>query len=107
MAATLAPGHVRRRRPWSGFRPTQICVRAGRSREDDGPPRRAYRRRVPSAPPPAWRDLVPALPLLAIGLAGTQRAAEQQLDWLRQPDAVAWTCVVVAGLALVLRRRAP
>src|SRR3954471_4728875 len=107
MPVTLAPGRVPRRRPGSGFRATQICVPPGRTGEDDGPPWRAYRRRVPSAPPPAWRDLVPALPLLAIGLAGTQRAAEQQPDWLRAPDAVAWTCVVVAGLALVLRRRAP
>ncbi|WP_448623984.1 sensor histidine kinase [Geodermatophilus sp. URMC 64] len=54
-----------------------------------------------------WRDFVPALPLLAIGLVGTDRAAEQQLDWLRAPGPVAYLCVTVAALALVLRRRAP
>jgi signal transduction histidine kinase len=54
-----------------------------------------------------WWDLVPALPLLAVGLAGTGRAAALQADWLRRPDAAAWTCVVAAALALLLRRRAP
>ncbi|MEU2350828.1 histidine kinase [Modestobacter sp. NPDC049651] len=53
------------------------------------------------------RDLVPALPLLALGLAATGRAAENQAGWLRAPDAAACTCIAVAGLALLLRRRAP
>ena len=64
---------------------------------------RAYRRRVPTTARPGWRDLVPALPLLAIGLVGTGRAAEQQAAWLRAPDAAAYACVTVAALALVLR----
>src|SRR4051794_15138839 len=111
MPVTLAPGGVPRRRPGSGLRATQICVRTGRRREDDAAPHRAYRRRVPPAPPPAgqwdWRDLVPALPLLAIGLAGTGRAAQQQPTWTRPLDAAAYALVAVAALALVLRRRSP
>src|SRR4051794_33448525 len=111
MPATLAPDRPRRRRPGSGLRATQICVRPGRFREDDGSPRRAYRRRVPPAAPPAgrwgWRDLVPALPLLAIGLAGTGRAAAQQPEWVRPLDGWAYALVVVAAGGLLLRRRAP
>src|SRR3954447_3800951 len=111
MPASLSPGGVLCRRPGSGSRPTQICVGRYRCARDVGRLARAYRRRVTPAPPPAarwhWHDLVPALPLLAIGLAGTSRAAEQQLDWLREPDAAAYTCVTAAALALLLRRRAP
>jgi signal transduction histidine kinase len=50
---------------------------------------------------------VPALPLLAIGLVGTSRVAENELGWLRGPDTAAYTYVAVAALALLLRRRAP
>jgi signal transduction histidine kinase len=111
MPATLAPAGVRRRRPASGFAGTQICVRRGRPEGDDGAPRRAYGRPVAAAAPSAhrwgWRDLVPALPLLAIGLAGTDRAADQQPDWTRPLDWFAYALVVVAALALLLRRRAP
>src|SRR3954470_24801835 len=111
MPASLSPGGVPCCRPGSGSRPTQICVGRYRCARDVGRLARAYRRRVSPAPPPAarwhWHDLVPALPLLAIGLAGTSRAAEQQLDWLREPDAAAYTCVTAAALALLLRRRAP
>jgi signal transduction histidine kinase len=53
-----------------------------------------------------WRDLVPALPLLAIGLAGTGRAAAQQPDSV-PVDGWAYALVAVAAAALLLRRRAP
>jgi signal transduction histidine kinase len=52
------------------------------------------------------RDLVPALPLLAVALLGTGRAAAQQ-PGSRPLDDFAWTLVAVAALALLLRRRAP
>jgi signal transduction histidine kinase len=54
-----------------------------------------------------WRDLVPAVPLLAIGLAGTDRAAAQQPDWVRPLDGWAYALLVVAAAALLLRRPAP
>ncbi len=68
----------------------------------------AYGRRVPTAPVvrPGWHDLVPALPLLVVGVLASGEAAEDQL-WLRPPDAEALGYVVAATLALLLRRRAP
>lgn len=54
-----------------------------------------------------WRDLVPALPLLFIGLAGTGRAQANQQGFVAAPDGVAYALVAVAALSLVLRRRAP
>ena len=66
---------------------------------------------MPAAAPtaPRWdpRELVPALPLLVIGLAAADRAATNQPDWLRVPDAQAYAWIAVASLALLLRRRAP
>ncbi|WP_448640095.1 sensor histidine kinase [Geodermatophilus sp. URMC 63] len=63
---------------------------------------------MPTAPAlrPGWHDLVPALPLLVLGLAASGEAAEDQ-PWLRVPDAEAHVYVAVAALALLLRRRAP
>src|SRR3954452_11776241 len=110
MAGTLSPAGVRRRRPVGGPCPTQICVRIRPRPGDDVRPRPSYRRRVSAAPSaPRWdrRDLVPALPLLAIGLAATQRAAEQQPDWVQPLDAGGSALISVAALALLARRRAP
>jgi signal transduction histidine kinase len=50
---------------------------------------------------------VPALPLLAIGLVGTPRAATGQPAWLRPLDGWAYALVAAAALALLLRRRSP
>ncbi len=54
-----------------------------------------------------WWDLVPALPLLFVGMVGTGRAADGQQDWVQAPDAAAYALVAVAALALLLRRLAP
>lgn len=79
----------------------------------------SYRRKVTSvdsAPTPTWPrpwagdwwwDLVPALPLLLVGLVGTGQAAENQQDLMRAPDVTAYLLVAVAASALLLRRRVP
>ncbi|MGH8776974.1 MAG: sensor histidine kinase [Jiangellaceae bacterium] len=54
-----------------------------------------------------WWDLLPALPLLVIGLGGTGPAGHNQLDSARTPDALGYGLVVVAALSLLLRRRQP
>src|SRR3954451_9070594 len=107
MATTLAPARLRRRRPGGGSSRTQICVRECRRGGDDAPLPRAYGRRVRTSARFDRRDLVPALPLLAVGLAATSRAAQNQADWLAGADAEAYTYVAVAALALLLRRQAP
>src|SRR3954451_15474496 len=107
MATTLAPARLRRRRPGGGSSRTQICVQDRRRGGDDAPLPRAYGRRVRTSARFDRRDLVPALPLLAVGLAATSRAAQNQADWLAGPDAEAYTYVAVAALALLLRRQAP
>jgi signal transduction histidine kinase len=66
----------------------------------------APHRRPAPAPAWSWWELVPALPVLAVGLLGTGQAAEQQ-DWARPVDGWAYALVVVSALALLLRRRAP
>src|SRR4051794_822159 len=110
MPASLPPDPLHRRRRKSGSWRTRICVARYPCSEDVGRLTRAYRRPVATPSPPAagprWHDLVPALPLLAIGLVGTGRAAEQQ-TWLSAPDAAGYASVTVAALALLLRRRAP
>lgn len=53
----------------------------------------------------SWLDLVPALPLLAIGLLGTRQDSEEQPGVLRVPDLPAYALVVLASLSLLLRRR--
>jgi signal transduction histidine kinase len=107
MATTLAPARLRRRRLAGGSCRTQICVRDRRRGGDDAPLPRAYGRRVRTTARFDRRDLVPALPLLTVGLAATSRAAQNQADWLAGPDAEAYTYVAVAALALLLRRQAP
>ncbi len=82
-----------------------------------GADRLAYHRRVTvgRTPPPAperglrdwWWDLVPALPLLLVGMVGTGQAAQNQLDQVQALDALAYLLVAVAGLSQLLRRRAP
>src|SRR3954453_19728670 len=107
MAATLAPPRLRRRRPGGGSCRTQICVRDRRRGGDEAPLPRAYGRRVRTSARFDRRDLVPALPVRAVGVAPTSRARQNQAGWLAGPDAEAYPYVAVAALALLLRRRAP
>lgn len=54
----------------------------------------------------SWWLLLPALPLLVMGLGGTRGAADSQPEavW---PDVFAYALVAVAALSLLLRRRNP
>ncbi|MDQ3358839.1 MAG: sensor histidine kinase [Actinomycetota bacterium] len=54
-----------------------------------------------------WWDLVPALPLLLVGMVGTGPAAQNQQGQVQAVDALAYLLVAVAALSLLLRRRAP
>lgn len=53
----------------------------------------------------SWVDLVPALPLLAIGLIGTGPASDDQPGSTQVPDLPAYLLVCLACLSLLLRRR--
>ena len=53
------------------------------------------------------RDVPLPLLLLAIGYVGTSQATNNQADWARPDDPLAYVLVTVAALALVLRRRSP
>ncbi|HZI98597.1 MAG TPA: sensor histidine kinase [Actinomycetales bacterium] len=53
------------------------------------------------------RDVGLVVPLLFVGLAGTRPAGENQVDWSKTPDALAYVCVILAASSLVARRRWP